>query len=55
MFEQLLLLRRVYHRRSDYDREPTLSVPAAIEYGELRMRLSRLAHAHGRWQIPRAA
>lgn len=55
LLEQLLVLRSAYRYRSTYDRDPTLDVQTAIEYGELRMRLSRVAHGYGRWQVPRVA
>lgn len=43
-FEQLLLLRRCYPWRSDYDACQTLSVAEAILYGEQLMRLARVAN-----------
>lgn len=56
MFERLLVLRDCYPLRSDYDRRPVLSVEAAIDYGEWRMRLARISDLkHGVWNAPRAA
>jgi len=55
-FEHLLLLRQCYPMRSDYDRRAVLSVTAAIDYGEWRMRLARVAELrHGGWPTGSAA
>ncbi len=49
-FERLLVLRRSYPLRSDYDRRAILSVVATIDYGEWRMRLARVSELrHGVW------
>lgn len=40
MFEQLLVLRRCYARRSSYDRASDLTVAGAIAYAEWRMWLA---------------
>ena len=56
IFEQLLLLRRLYPLRGDYDRRAVLGVAAAIGYGELRMRLARVSELrHGGWRTGSAA
>ena len=55
MFERLLVLRRCYPRRSEYDRRAVLSVAATIDYGEWRMRLARVSDLrHGVWMARRA-
>jgi hypothetical protein len=45
LLERLVVYRRVYHLRSDYDARPLLSVRAAMAHGERMMRASRLAAA----------
>ena len=42
LLERLVVLRRVYHLRSDYDTRPLLSVRAAIAHGERLMRAGRV-------------
>ena len=55
-FEHLLVLRWSYPMRSDYDRRAVLSVSAAIDYGEWRMRLVRVNELRrGVWATGRAA
>jgi hypothetical protein len=55
-FEHLLLLRRCYPLRSDYDRRAVLSVAATIDYGEWRMRLARVSELRRRgWRTGSAA
>ena len=46
-FERLLLLRRCYPRRSDYDRRSGLTVDEVIAFGE---RLLLLTALHDRWR-----
>jgi len=41
-FEVAHAYRAVYALRSAYDREPVLTVSAAIAYGELSLRMDRL-------------
>jgi hypothetical protein len=49
-FEHLFLLRQFYPMRGDYDRRGILSVAAAIDYGEWRMRLARVSELRrGSW------
>ena len=56
MFEQLLVLRRCYDLRSDYDRRAILNIPAALDYGEWRMRLARLSELRrGIWSASRGS
>ena len=55
-FEHLFLLRQFYPMRGDYDRRGILSVTAAIEYGEWRMRLARISGLRrDGWPTERAA
>ena len=55
-FEHLLLMRQFYPLRSDYDRRAVMSVSAAIDYGEWRMRLVRLNELRrGGWPTGSAA
>lgn len=42
MFEHLLMLRRCYPLRSDYDRRAIMSIAATLDYGEWRLRLARV-------------
>lgn len=56
LFERLLVLRWAYAFSSDYDRRAVLSVAAAVDYAEWRMRMARMAERRRRsWQIPHAA
>jgi hypothetical protein len=41
LLERLVVYRRVYHLRSDYDSKPVLTVAAAVTYGEQLMRIAR--------------
>lgn len=43
LLERLVVYRRVYHLRSDYDSKPVLTVAAAVAYGEQLMHTSRIA------------
>ena len=43
--ERLVIYRRAYALRSQYDSEPLLSVKAAIAYGERTMRSARAIDA----------
>jgi hypothetical protein len=55
-FEHLLLLRQCYPMRGDYDSRGVLSVAAAIDYGEWRMRLARVSELRrGGWPTESAA
>jgi hypothetical protein len=45
LLERLVVYRRVYHLRSDYDTRSLQSVPAAVSHGERMMRAARLANA----------
>lgn len=45
LLERLVVLRRVYALRSDYDRKPLLGIRAAIADAERSMRAARLASA----------
>jgi hypothetical protein len=45
LLERLVVYRRVYHLRSDYDARPLLSVRAAMAHGERILRAARLASA----------
>ena len=44
LFEVARAYRAVYALRTAYDRQPVLTVSAAIAYGELMLRADRLAH-----------
>lgn len=44
-FERLVIYRRAYALRSAYDSEPTLTVKAAIAYGERSKRSARTIDA----------
>ena len=45
LLERLVVYRRVYHLRSDYDAKPLMPVRAAIAHGQRVMRAARLAAA----------
>jgi hypothetical protein len=42
LFEVAQVYRSVYALRAAYDRQPVMTVPAAIDYGELLLRRDRL-------------
>jgi hypothetical protein len=46
--ERLVVYRRVYHLRSRYDTEPTLSVGAIVALGEQLMRAMHAGAGSGR-------
>jgi hypothetical protein len=46
--ERLVVYRRVYHLRSSYDTEPTLSVGAIVALGEHLMRAMHAGAGSGR-------
>jgi hypothetical protein len=46
--ERLMVYRRVYHMRSDYDAESTLTVGAIVALGEQLMRATQAAAGTGR-------
>ena len=43
LLERLVVYRRVYHLRSDYDSKPVLTVAAAVAYGEQLAKAGRIA------------
>jgi hypothetical protein len=48
LFNLAQVYRAVYALRADYDRQPVLTVPAAIAYGEFLLRSGRLYTPTGR-------